>query len=218
MRLGSHEGGQGPSKELHGAHPLSCPLKMEEGRSAPGRGCSPKPATLDPHLSLPACRHSEPLAPPQPAVFASRARAGTAGGGCTIIGYATARMTSAIHGGRQGQSQCPPFAAGAECPAKWVLAPFPTLGSPAPRTPLLRLLSGQGQDAGRAKSGQKEQQARGSVPEAGPGSGCWPGARCGGSPRNQDGEASRHRQRRSFAVPVLLGMYGTQQFLSGCGA
>ena len=35
MRLGSHEGGQGPSKELHGAHPLSCPLKMEEGSHEP---------------------------------------------------------------------------------------------------------------------------------------------------------------------------------------
>ena len=83
---------------------------------------------------------------------------------------------------------------GCECPATWALTPLPTLGSPAPQTPLLRLLSGQGQDAGRAKPGQKEQQARDSVPEAGPGSGCWPGAWCGGSPRNQDWEASRHLQ------------------------
>ena len=111
MTLGSHEGGQGPSKELHGAHPLSCPLKMEEGRSAPGRGSSPKPATLDPHLSLPASRHPEPPAPPRPAVFGSSTQAGTAGGGCTIIRYAASRVTSSIHGGRQGQSQCPLFAA-----------------------------------------------------------------------------------------------------------
>ena len=34
----------------------------------------------------------------------------------------------------------------------------PHAGRPAPQTPLLRLLSGQGQDAGRAKPGQKEQQ------------------------------------------------------------
>ena len=195
MTLGSHEGGQGPSKELHGAHPLSCPLKMEEGRSAPGRGSSPKPATLDPHLSLPASRHPEPPAPPRPAVFGSSTQAGTAGGGCTIIRYAASRVTSSIHGGEAGAESVPTLCCqGCECPATWALTPLPTLGSPAPQTPLLRLLSGQGQDAGRAKPGQKEQQARDSVPEAGPGSGCWPGAWCGGSPRNQDWEASRHLQ------------------------
>lgn len=127
------------------------------------------------------------------------------------------RSRSAIMG-EAGASQCPPFAAGAGCPAPRGVAPFPTLGGPAPQT-LSEAPRGQGQDAGRAQPGQKEQQARGSVPEAGLGAAVELGSTVWRVPRGtRTGSRGTGSVPELCFVPALLGMSGTQRFLSGCAA